>query len=186
MRWIPFAIFAYVLVVLQATLGRILTIHLGGVGHVGPDLLAVLGLMLVLYLRSGTDAALAAGLLGLALDLTTAGGPGGATVVGPMALGYAAAAWVVFQVREAFFRERLTTRFLLTLLFCLIAHGLWVTLQSVRFLGDGSWAAYGASLLQAVVNSVYTALLAPLVMVGLDRVRRWMIVAPADRRGRSR
>ena len=116
--------------------------------------------------------------LGLAVDLTTVAGVGSGTVVGPMAIAYALTAGLLFRVREAFFRERALTQALLAWGFCLIAHGLWVTMQSLRTDGDVSWSAYGRTLLQAAGLACYSAVLMPLVHFLLVKCQRWILTAP--------
>lgn len=181
MRWIPFVIFAYILILLQTTVAGLLVISPWAIGPVGPDLMAILAVFVALNVRSGADAMIAGWILGLALDLT-AGGVGGGTVVGPMCIAYALGCRGVFHIREVIFRERAVSQALLTLLFCLFAHGLWVTLQSVR-LGRVSASMYGVMLLQVVGVGLYTGLLAPLGYFALIRLRSWLIISP---RGRSR
>lgn len=178
MRWIPFILVAYVVILLQSSLGRMLT-FVFQIGAIGPDLAASLAVFVALRARSGLDAMLAAWVLGLALDLATGGGPGSSTVVGPMSLAYALTAGMVFRIREALFRERALTQATVTLLFCLISHGLWVTMQSVR-LGEIGWHDYMGLLGQVALVSIYTALLAPLMHYLLSRVER-LIVVPATR-----
>ena len=184
MRWVPILLLAYVLVVLQATLGDVLTWTGAPVGAIGPDLVALAGVFLALHAPTLSDAMLAGWVLGLALDLSTAGSPGGATAVGPMALGYAFAAAVVFQMREAVFGDRKPTQMLLALLFCGVAHGLWITLQSLLGWGEVSWRDYGRLWAQAGALAAYTALLMPLGYAAMRRLRRWFVSAPAGRRAR--
>jgi len=187
MRWIPFIVLIYLVVIVQTTVGGILTFAGGGIGTIGPDLMAIVAVFVAMHVRSGSDAALAAWAAGLALDLTTAGGPGAATVVGPMPIAYALAAAAVFKIREAFFRERAVPQALLALIFCLLAHGLWLTLQSLLARGEAiTWSTYGRRLLQAAMLAAYTAVLMPIAHRGLFRIRGWLIVAPAGRSRRAR
>jgi cell shape-determining protein MreD len=123
--------------------------------------------------------------LGFGLDLTAAGGPGGGTVLGPMAALYALTAWGVFEVRDAFFRERIHAQALLTLGFCLIVHVGWLTVQSLVAVRYMTWSVYGEMLLQAVGVAIYTALLAPLVHWGLRRGQRVLMVGPVGRGRRA-
>lgn len=187
MRWIPFFILAYAVVLIQTTAGRILAFTADGVGTIGPDLTALLAVFVAFHARSGVDVMLSAWMLGLSVDLTTAGGMGAGVVVGPMAIAYCLVAGLLFRVREAFFRERALTQALLAWAFCLLTHGGWVTVQSLLSLRDVTWSAYGRTLLQAVAVACYTALLMPLAHVGLARLRRWFLSAPAGpgRRGRQ-
>jgi len=186
MRWIPFVILAWLLVIVQSTLGRVLTFSGTPIGAVGPDLLAILAVFVVLQARSGLDAALASWILGLALDLTAAGGVSSPTVVGPMPIAYTLAAGLVYWLREAVFRERALIQAMLAGLFCLVAHGIWITAQSLRAAEQMTWSAYGQVLLQAVALAVYTALLTPLGYWALGHARGVFMTAPAGRSRRRR
>jgi rod shape-determining protein MreD len=178
-RWVPFLILVYLVVLVQTTVGKVLTFQRTAWGTVGPDLAAIVAIYLALYLRDGLDLAIATWTLGLAVDLTT-GGP----AVGPMALAYLAAGAVVMHLREAVFRERAAVQMLLALVFCLIAHGLWVTIESLWLPpAQRSWAQYVQTLWQAMALSVYTAMLMPLGHWALARIER-LLIAPQG--GRSR
>ncbi|MFP3937680.1 MAG: hypothetical protein ACLFVW_05000 [Phycisphaerae bacterium] len=184
MRWVVLIILAYVLVLLQATLGDVLTFSDSPIGTIGPDLAAVAAVFLALHAPTLADAMLSGWLLGLAVDLGAAGGPAGASAVGPMALGYAFASAVLFQMREAVFQDRKPTQMLLAVLFCAIAHGLWITLQSLLSFGDVSWQRYGRQWTQVGALSGYTALLTPLGYAALRRLRRWFVSGSPTRRSR--
>jgi rod shape-determining protein MreD len=178
MRWIPFLILAYLVVLLQTTAGQFLTIKTAGIGSIGPDLTALVAVFVAFYARNWVDAVLAAWALGLAIDLTAAGGPGAVTVVGPMSIAYCVATGLLFRVREAFFRERALTQALLAWAFCLLAHGLWVTAQSLLAAGEMTWRGYGQTLLQAAALACYTAVLMPMVHFALSKCQRWFLPAP--------
>jgi len=186
MRWVFFLILMWLLTLVQTSVVGVLGVDLFGAGVIVPDLLGPLAVFVALYVRSVTDAMLAACALGFALDLTTAGTGASATVVGPMAITYALAARGLFRVREAFFRQRLGTRMLLTLLFCLVAHGLWVTAQSLLAYGSTTWGEYARMLGQAAGISAYSALLAPLELWALCNSRNWLLAAPPSRSRRAR
>jgi rod shape-determining protein MreD len=174
MRWIPFLVLTYIALVLQTSLVRVLTFSAGAAGTLQPDLLALTAAFVAMFAREGLDAMLAAWALGLAADLTTG------AAVGVMPITYALAAALVFRMREAFFRERFFTRVSLTLLFCLVAHPLWVTAQSAL---AWRWGGYGWVLLQAILVSAYTAVLAPWVGWLLSKTEPLLFGPPA---GRSR
>jgi rod shape-determining protein MreD len=178
MRWIPFLILAYLVVLLQTTLGRLLTFTASGMGSIGPDLTALVAVFVALHARSWPDAMMAAWTLGLAVDLTAAGGVGASTVVGPMSLAYALTAGLLFRVREAFFRERAMTQALLALAFCLVAHFVWVSMQSLLAPGGVTASAFGHALLQVLALACYSALLTPLVHFLLGKCGRWFLVSP--------
>ena len=181
MRWVPFAILTCLLIVVQTTVGRILTFNSSAIGTIGPDLLAIAAVFVALHVRAELDAVIAAWMLGLMLDLAAAGGTGSTTVVGPMPIAYALAAWTIFRIREAFFRERMSSRAFLSLLFCALSHGVWVTVQSLFAGGTATWAGYGSLLLQAAGLALYTAVLTPLGFWGLLRIRKWIFFASPGR-----
>ena len=180
MRWVFFLILAYLATVVQTSLGHMLVLW---DGLVSPDLLATVAVFFALTLRSSTDAALAAWVLGTLAELTAGGGPAVAVTIGPMGVCYALAGWLVFQLRELFFRERIVTRVLLGLVFALLAHVLWVTTQSLLAVSEMTWSAYGRTVGQAIALAVYTALITPVVCGGLSRLQRVFVSPPA---GRSR
>ena len=186
MRWVFLAILIYLLVLAQTTLAGILTFRMGGVGLVGPDLLAVLAVYVALRARAGVDVMLSAWLMGFAVDLTTGAGADVSTVVGVMSLGYVLGAGAVFRMREVMFRENILVQCVLTAVFCVIAHGFWVTVQWFLGFRTTPWSGYFQMLLQALLLSVYTAALMPLGRAGLRRCERWIIAASTDRPGRRR
>ena len=179
MQWIPFIILVYVTVLVQATLVGVLVLPLGWTGPVAPDLAAAVAVFIALNARSGLDVMIAAWIMGMAMDLMLCGGGGAPTAVGPMAIAYALSAGLLFHVREAFFHERAMTQALLALLFCLLAHGAWITAQTLL---GAPWSAYGQWLAKGAGISVYTAVLAPLVCAALRTPRRWFLAVPTDRR----
>jgi len=186
MRWVLFFILAYLVVLFQTTAGRLLMVRTSSLGTIGPDVTALVAVFVAFHAYHWADVMLAAWSLGLVVDLTTAAGPGGPTVVGPMAVAYALTAGLLFHVREAFFRERVLTQALLAWAFCLLAHGMWVTAQSLLAHGRMTWSAYGRWLGQAAALAFYTAALMPLAHFCLRRCRRWLLTAPLGpgRRGR--
>jgi len=180
MRWIPFVILIYVAVLLQVALAS-LPVRFSLTGNIAPDLLAIIAVFFALSVRDPRDAMMAAWSLGLAMDLMICGMGGIVTAVGPMAIAYAMASGVIFRVREAFFRERALARALLTLLFCIIVHSMWVTMQTILALG---WSAWWPGIARAIGMSIYTALIAPFVCMALQRCGGWFIATPARRLGR--
>lgn len=182
MRWIGFAIVAFVLVVLQTTLVQLLRVPMGSLGNIVPDLLAAAAVFVCLYCRVRVDAMIAVWVLGLLMDLCTSGGAGSATRVGPMALSYLLAGAVVYGLREAFFRERLFTRALFGAVFCLIAHGLWVTAQCLLSEGSCGWRLYGQMLVKVILVSCAAAVLTPPLCGLLKRLDRAVFIpGPASR-----
>ncbi|MCE5279474.1 MAG: hypothetical protein ABFD92_02495 [Planctomycetaceae bacterium] len=184
MRWTLFVVVAYVVLLMQTTVGGLITFPSASLGTIGPDLVAIVGVFIALNARTATMGMLAAWGLGLGLDLTTATAPGCATAIGPMAIAYAVAAGVIFYIREGFYFERPLPQAFLAAVFCLMSHLLWVTYQSVLARGAVLWVSYGQMVLQAVLLSIYTGLLAPIGYLLLRKLRRWLIPVPATARGR--
>jgi rod shape-determining protein MreD len=186
MRWVGFAILVYVVMLLQTTVGKLLTFAFESVGVIGPDLSAIVAVFLALRVRELNDVVIAAWVLGLGVDLGSAGGAGEMTVVGPMSLAYVLAVAAVFRMREAFFRDRIMTQAILALVFCLLAHGTWVTAQSLLGRADTSWSDYGATLRQAAALACYTGVLMPLGYRLLLKCERWFVAVQPGRARRGR
>lgn len=176
MRWVPFLLAAYALMLLQTTLGRLLTFSTDMIGQIGPDLAAVFAVFIALHARAAVDALGAAWVLGFGIDLLAGGAVEGGSCAGIMSLTYMAGAGAVFWVREAFFRDRPLTQAILGVVFCLIAHGLWITAQAAR---AGDWPAWRRMLPQMLALTAYTGLLTPVAHVMLSRMRRLFLVASA-------
>jgi cell shape-determining protein MreD len=181
MRWILWIILAYLALAVQNALGILIGIHTSWLGDIRPDILAAAAVFVVLTVRNLHDVIIACWLLGLGLDLTSGQG-----VVGPMALAYSGAAFVVFRVRDAFFRDRLSSQIIMTAIFALMAHVAWITLQLVLALRSAHWESLGRLLLQACVLTLYSGLLAPMVFALLGRCSRWLIAPAAGRGSRER
>ncbi len=184
MRWAPFLIFAYLLLLAQSTLGHMLMLDRLTLGPVGPDLMALLAVFVGLYVRGAMEGVTAGWVLGMMIDLTTAGGAGMGTRVGPMALFFALGVWMIFQVREAIYRERALPQMLVAAIFCLLTHSLWVLTQAV--LAPGLWPNLGRLLVQVLLSAVYSGLLMPLVHFVCMSSRGWFLTASPGRSRRSR
>lgn len=186
MRWAPFLIFAYLFTLVQTTLGHMLTLDRLTIGPVGPDFLVLLAVFTAMYVRSAAEGMLAGWVLGMGIDLTTGGGVGAATRVGPMAVYFAAAVWLTFQVREAIYRERAVPQMLLAGLFCLLTHTLWVSTQMFLAPPNVFWGSFSRVLTQVLLSSIYTALLMPLAHFFLLPCRHWLMTVPPSRSRRRR
>ena len=181
MRWILWIILAYLALTVQNVLGILISFHTSWLGDIRPDILAAAAVFVVLTARNMQDVVIASWLLGMGLDLTCGQG-----VVGPMPLAYSAAAFLVFKVRDAFFRDRLSSQVILTAVFALVAHIAWITLQLLVAARSARWDLYGHQLLQACLLAMYSGLLAPMVFAVLGRCARWLITAAGGRGSRER
>jgi len=179
MRWVPFAIFSYLFIVLQCSLNRILMIDSLPMGPFGPDLVIILALFIALNVGDLIEGMVAGWILGMLMDLTTSGFDGR---LGLMGIFIALCVWMVHGAREALFRERALPQMLIAGVFVLVAHGLWITLQSIISFGMISWATYGSMLLQVLMTALYTSLLTPLVIVALRPATRWLMELPSSSR----
>jgi len=182
MRWVGFGIFAYLFVMVQMTLGNILTLDRLAMGPIGPDFMVIFAIFIAFNARDVIDAMIAGWVLGTLIDLTTGGG---GSCVGPMGILYSLMCWVAFSIREGIYSERALTQMIMAGIFCLVTHGLWITIQSlVAF--DLSWGEYASMLVQVLLSAAYTAALTPMVYFGLTLIRSYLLVSMPRRGGRSR
>ncbi len=180
MRWIPFLIFAYVFALVQTALGKIIAFDGLGVVLVGPDLMVLLAVFIALNARDVVDGMLAGWAMGFLIDLTTAGGAGDPTRLGPMAFAYVLCVWIVFLMREVLYRERVLTQVILAFFFCIATHLFWVIVQNLL---AGGQVDYGSMFLQMLLVAAYTAVLMPLMNYLLNPCRG-LIIASAVRQSR--
>jgi hypothetical protein len=103
-----------------------------------------------------------------------------------MALGYVLAAAALFRMREMLYRDRPGPQMLLAALFAALSHGLWVTLQSLRALGQVTWPEYGQMWAQVLGLAVYTGLVMPLGHWLFMRLHGWLFDASPTRTRRAR
>ena len=178
MRWAPFLIVAYLFTLLQASLGRALVIQSATVGPFGPDFVTGVAVFFALSCRTRIDAMLAAWVLGTLLDLTTAGGPGMVTHVGPMAISLVFVTWALHGMRDAIYRDRAVPLMIVGFLACVVSHALWLLLQC---LATWTWASVTAMVVPIVLSGVYTGLLMPLIAMILRGIQGWLIAAPPTR-----
>ena len=103
MRWLPFFILAIATLACQCTVVQMMSVR-----HVWPDWLFVLAVHYALW-GPWPDAAIAAWLLGLLMDVQSGGR------IGLHAFCFGAAAWVIVRVRQVVFRDHPVTQALITL-----------------------------------------------------------------------
>jgi len=185
MHWVWLILLGYLVLLFQTTLGRLFNFDISYLGGIGPDFMAMVTVFVALYAREAADAMLTGCILGLGVDLAAGGAVGAMASVGPMPVAYAIAAALIFRIREGMFRDRALTRVLLTIVFCALSHGLWVTLQGLLTASSLTWRLYGRMLLEVLVVAIYTGLLAPLVLYGLSKIQRWLFAVPPGRSRRT-
>lgn len=177
MRWIYFLLITYAAVLVQTTVGQVLWLPTPA-GWIAPVFLAAMAVFVAMFVRSRVDALLAAWTLGMATDLTLSG-----SGMGLLALLFLAGAWGVYNLREAFFCERVATQVIMALLFCLFVFETWAVYQVL--LGDLPGGQFARLALQAAGISVYTAAVTPLICAALRRMQRVLMTFPSGR-GRER
>lgn len=183
-HWAPFIILSILILLVQTTVGSLLAFTVTDVGTVSPDLLALVVTTVAMWARNPVDIMLVAWVVGFVLDLASTGGIAGASSVGPMALGYALSAGVVYRIREAFFREKVLPQAMLVLIFCLLANLFRVSMQmAVSWHWQGG--TFGRQLIQAVLLSLYTAVMVVPFFWIFSGIHRWLITTPPGRGGRS-
>jgi rod shape-determining protein MreD len=160
MRPLPFAILALIALVLQVSLVPAMAVTSAGFK---PQLLLVLAMFVALYARP--DAALlGCWTLGLLADLSSIGPLGG------FAFGFGLAGLGIVATRASLFRDHPLSHFFLALSFGFLAN-------EIVSLRDAVYAArYDARRLVVLPlgAAAYTALIAPYLMLLLNRFRRVM------------
>ena len=168
MKWLPFAVLAVIVIVCQTTVVQAMA-----VGSVWPEWTFILAVHYALWGR-WPDAAIAAWLLGLVVDLQTAG----PDPVGLHAFSYGAAAWAILRVRQVVFRDHPLTHVVVTLVFALAVQLLIGIYHWWKLAGtpgsEGLWWS-------ALMIAVYTAVWAPFLHWGLIRLGRWTGLRAARR-----
>ncbi len=160
MKWPLPLLLAYVLLALQPTVGEALRL-----GHNGPPPSIIMPLAVFIALFANQRAAMWAALaIGLAIDISTLRGTEALAVVGPHALGYVAAAYLVHTARPLVMRRNPLTLMVLSiggeLLSSIIVTFVFAVRRAIWW---GSWAdaprhALFAELWDRVLGSVYTGL----------------------------
>ena len=184
-RWFPGVVVGWAFLLIQTTVGGMLWFTVKDVGPAAPDLLAIVAVFLALWSRSGVEVMLTAWCLGFALDLTTGGGDAAGSVLGPMSIGYSLGAGLIFRIREAFFRDKPLPQAILVIIFCVVAHGLYVGLQGLVAYRHVTMLRLAMRLGQVGMLAAYTAVLMVPGHWLLWRIQRWIITAPVGRTARS-
>lgn len=167
MRWGIFAIFALLVLSLDAGLSDVLRIE--SLWDIRPNLCGVLAVFVAL--SAPRIAALwGCFMIGLLLDLSieyTAGGNSGVFLVGPYALGLLAGGWLVLRGRTMVFRRRALTIGVMTVVSLLLAQAIIMMLLVIRSRswypgGPIHWPdnAVGIELLRRVLIAVYSGVAA--------------------------
>ncbi len=176
MRWSTFAIFAYAALALEVGLRTLLGDPFGiGLGQ--PSFALVL-MVFVSMAAWPMQATIAAGVLGLLVDLVTdytfSGSPGSAAIVGPQVLGYLVGCYAVLQVRAMVFRGSRGSMIFMTFMAGMFVNLVVVALLEMRRWGWlpstplAHWSA-ADELMGRFLSLLYTAVLAYPLGVVLHR-----------------
>ena len=134
MRWWVYAVIAYVVLGLQVSLVPVLEI---GTTGIVPSLVLIYAAFLALY-APARAALWSCFILGLGVDLLSmprlSGGEGAFILIGPNALGFTLAAYLLLQVRVI-----VVQRNTLTLAFCVFLAGLFVEVTVLAILSLRMW-----------------------------------------------
>ena len=190
MRWTVFIIITLLMLALETSLRVVL--RLESIGRISPSFLASLLVFLGLF-APRQHALWGALVLGVLLDLCTplqqpAGGD--LYIIGPYALGYVVACFMVLQVRAMVFRRRLLSFCVLTLLALTLASIISVTIYMARSWlpwTDGLYPTQPSAmseLARGLGIALYSALLAvPLGWLLIHSARLWRFAQLAPSRG---
>jgi hypothetical protein len=171
MRWLPFVILAVLALVLQTTVVQWMAIF---GKSIWPNCMFILAVHYALW-GTWPDAAIAAWILGFAVDLQTLSSGGG---VGLYAFSFGGSAWIIMRIRHAFVRDHALTQVLVTLTFALI-----MELLVGGYRHRGAWSRDGGAVIwwPALGRAVYTAALAPYLHWPLVKLGRWTGLKPQTR-----
>lgn len=190
MRWTIFIIITLLLLALEISLRVVL--RLESIGRISPSFLASLLVFLGLF-APRQQALWGALVLGILLDLCTPlqqPGAGDLYIIGPYALGYVTACFMIVQVRAMVFRRRLLTFCMLTMFALALTAIVSVTIYMVR-----SWLPWTDGLYPTMPSAfseltrglgiaVYSALLAiPLGWLLIHSARLWRFAQLTPSRG---
>ncbi|HXE53197.1 MAG TPA: rod shape-determining protein MreD [Tepidisphaeraceae bacterium] len=178
MRWLTFAIFAYLTVALQIGLGPFVGYH-----GATPNLVLLAAVFIALY--APRDAALlGCFVLGALQDMVTIQQPG------LYALSYGLVALFVTGTQQMVYRDHPLTHFSLALVgglvteFILVLHG-YIHPPAAR-MGDVHIVlpAIRLSATTLLIGALYTAILAPIAFAPLQRTKPWFGFQPGRRKMR--
>ncbi len=167
MRWLSFAVLAWVAIVLQTTLVPRLPF-----GNIRPDLLYIIAVHYSLHAVS-PDAMIAAWLLGFTMDIC---GPG---TIGVFAFSYGLTSLIIVRLRDSMFRDHPLTWTLVTL----VSSWLVYLIVGVHFLLTHPTAQRGIAdvLTHSILTAAITAFFAPYIQGFFGRIRTVLGLMPAHR-----
>lgn len=160
MRWLPFLILAYLIVALQMALGGFLAW-----GGVKPNLILPVAVFIVINARR-EEALLGAFILGVLQDLPSQQPPG------LYAFSYGLMALFMVGMRSALYRDHLLTHFFTTFAGGLLVGGVVWLNEWARPVLQHLENAARPSVSHQFFIALYSALLAPLLLAGLVRIKR--------------
>ncbi|MCA9290382.1 MAG: hypothetical protein KDA25_04585 [Phycisphaerales bacterium] len=142
MRWSVFIVFAFVAFVFDVSLAGLFAV--GRDAAFEPSIIACLAVFIALF-ASRMSALWACWILGMLVDLSHGVGLPDATtirILGPHALGFVIAGYMLLQVRTMVFRRRALTFVVLTFSFLVLAHVAAVAIAALRSWLPGTEAVW--------------------------------------------
>jgi rod shape-determining protein MreD len=173
MRWLVVTILAYGCLLIETAVFRPGGLWFQVDGHwARPDLILVIGLFLAFYFEP-VEVFVAGWCLGLASDLVSVGGR-----LGLKALLFCLVLAAISALRAEIPRTRIWVQFLLTLLVVFAVHLAWYAVTRLAS-GVGLWLARSAE--EAMLDGLYSALLAPSLLAALSALRGPLRISVASR-----
>ena len=189
MRWAAFVVMLFVTLAAELSLRPVLTIR--SMGGISPSFIAPLAVFVAMFAPRMT-ALWSCWLLGLLLDLSTpiVPGTGGSFyVLGPYALGYVFAGYLILQLRPVVFRQKVLTMAFLTFLSLVAVALITVAIFVLRGWAGGDPTIYPTSpsasqeLFQRFGIAMYSAAVAiPVGWLMLATLPYWGFPTVAHRR----
>ena len=162
MRWLSFSIVVFILMILQASLGRLFGL---GPQRIAPDLLLLLAMVLTFRIGSG-HSLLGCWILGMAKDIS------GGAVLGCYGSGFALAGFIMICLREWFYVEHPLAIMVVVLFGSLIVEQWAFAVEWIK--GLSLLDAYRGCCLEMVFGAFFTAALAPYGQWGAAKFSRFL------------
>jgi rod shape-determining protein MreD len=167
MRWPVFAIFAFVALVLEVSVRNAL--RLDSMMGISPSFVACVAVLITLF-ANRLSALWACWILGVLMDLLPRDDDG-VTIVGPAALGFVFAGYVVSLLRTMVFRRKALTLGAMTFIFLLAAGIVVVFITMIRSLYPGA-PVTSLGAVQLMVHHALNALYGGVVAIPLG----WLLL----------
>ena len=183
MRWPVFAVFAFTALALEVSLRN--TLRLDSLWGISPSFVACVAVLVAVF-ANRLSALWACWMLGVLMDLVQPGHDG-VRVIGPAAIGFVFAGYMVTLLRTMVFRRKAITMGAMTFVFLLASGIVSVCVVTIRSWypdeGGGSWSPMRA-LASHALEALYGGVVAiPVGWLLLLTLPIWGFPATTPRRG---